>query len=68
MGKHNIIKNLRMYWREMMNNKINGIVMLALGVLLAIIYFAMPTFLMYTYWLAVVILIIYGIYLYQKKG
>jgi hypothetical protein len=57
-----------MYWRETMNNKINGIVMLALGVLLAIIYFAMPTFLMYTYWLAVVILIIYGIYLYQKKG
>jgi len=68
MCEHNIIKNLRIYWREMMNNKLNGIIMLVLGVLLAIIYFAMPTFLMYTYWLAVIILIIYGIYLYQKKG
>jgi len=51
-----------------MNNKINGIVMLVLGVLLAIIYFALPNFLIYTYWLAVILLIIYGIYLYQKRG
>lgn len=51
-----------------MNNKINGIIMLVLGVLLAIVYFALPKFLIYTYWLAVLILIIYGIYLYQKKG
>lgn len=51
-----------------MNNQLNGIVMLVLGVLLAIIYFALPTFLIYTYWVAVLILIVYGIYLYQKKG
>lgn len=51
-----------------MNNKINGIIMLVLAVLLAIVYFALPKFLIYTYWLAVLILIIYGVYLYQKKG
>ncbi|OPX59495.1 MAG: hypothetical protein A4E25_00979 [Methanobacterium sp. PtaB.Bin024] len=51
-----------------MNNQLNGIIMIVLGVLLGIIYYALPTFLVYTYWVAVIILIIYGIYLYQKKG
>lgn len=51
-----------------MDNKMNGIIMIIVGVLLAIIYLALPTFLIYTYWLAIVIFIIYGIYLYQKKN
>lgn len=51
-----------------MNNKTNGILMIILGVILAVIYFALPKFLIYTYWLAVLILLVYGIYLYQKKG
>jgi hypothetical protein len=51
-----------------MNNQINGILMMVLGVILAIIYFALPTFLMYTYWLAVIVIVGYGIYTYQKRG
>ncbi|WP_414468658.1 hypothetical protein [Methanobacterium sp. ACI-7] len=51
-----------------MNNKINGIIMVVLGVILAVLYFALPTFLIYTYWLAVIIFIVYGAYMYQKKG
>jgi len=51
-----------------MDDKISGIIMAVLGVLLAILYFALPTFLIYTYWLAVIILIVYGLYLYQKKN
>ncbi|BDZ70621.1 hypothetical protein [Methanobacterium petrolearium] len=51
-----------------MNNQMNGIIMIVLGILLGIIYFALPTFLIYAYWIAVLILVVYGIYLYQKKG
>ncbi|MCE5214821.1 MAG: hypothetical protein LLF83_08900 [Methanobacterium sp.] len=51
-----------------MDNKMNGIIMIIVGILLAVIYFAIPTFLIYTYWLAIIIFLLYGIYLYQKKG
>lgn len=51
-----------------MNNQINGILMMVLGVILAVIYFALPTFLMYTYWLAVIVIVVYGFYTYQKRG
>lgn len=51
-----------------MNNKINGIVMILFGVVLAVLYFALPTFLIYTYWLAVIVLLGYGAYMYTKKG
>ena len=51
-----------------MTNQINGILMMALGVILAILYFALPTFLLYTYWLAVIIIVGYGFYTYQKRG
>ncbi len=51
-----------------MDNKINGIIMMLLGVILAVLYFALPTLLIYTYWLAVIVLIGYGAYMYQKKS
>jgi hypothetical protein len=51
-----------------LSNQINGILMIVLGVILAILYFALPTFLVYTYWLAVIIILVYGIYTYQKRG
>jgi hypothetical protein len=49
-----------------MNNKNAGILMIVVGVLLAILYFAIPTFLVYTYWLAILIFVLYGLYLFQK--
>ncbi|HML05001.1 MAG TPA: hypothetical protein VK426_04430 [Methanobacterium sp.] len=49
-----------------MDNKINGILMMFVGVILAVLYFALPTFLVYTYWLAVIILILYGFYMFQR--
>jgi hypothetical protein len=51
-----------------LSNQINGILMMVLGVILAILYFALPTFLVYTYWLAVIIIVGYGFYTYQKRG
>jgi hypothetical protein len=51
-----------------LSNQINGILMIVLGVILAILYFALPTFLVYTYWLAVIVILVYGIYTYQKRG
>ncbi len=51
-----------------MSNQINGILMMVLGVILAVLYFALPTFLLYTYWLAVIIIVGYGFYTYQKRG
>jgi hypothetical protein len=51
-----------------MENKISGILMIVLGVILAIVYFLLPTFLIYTYWIAVIALVGYGAYLYTKKG
>jgi len=42
--------------------------MMALGVILAVIYFALPTFLVYAFWIAIIVLILYGVYLFQKKG
>jgi len=51
----------------MMNPKMNGVLMMVLGVLLAIVYFALPTLLIYTYWLAVIALVGYGVYMYTRK-
>lgn len=51
-----------------MNNKINGIIMLVLGVLLAIVFFVAREFLLYTYWIAIIALVGYGAYLFTKKG
>lgn len=50
-----------------MDNKINGIIMMGLGIILAVIYFALPAFIIYTFWLAVIVLIAYGAYMFQKK-
>jgi len=39
-----------------MSNQLNGILMMVLGVILAILYFAL------------IIIIVYGFYTYQKRG
>ncbi|BDZ66756.1 hypothetical protein [Methanobacterium ferruginis] len=50
-----------------MDDKISGIIMAVLGVLLGILYFALPNLLIYAYWAAVIILVVYGLYLYLKN-
>jgi hypothetical protein len=49
-----------------MDDKWSGILMVILGIILAVLWFALPTFLIYTYWLAVIVLIGYGAYLYMR--
>ena len=51
-----------------LSNQINGILLMVLGVILAILYIALPNFIWYTYWLAVIIIVGYGFYTYQKRG
>ena len=51
-----------------MNDKTSGILMIVLGVILAVIYIALPNFLIFAYWVAVIALIGYGAYMYTKKG
>ena len=41
--------------------------MMALGVILAVLYFALPTFLIYIFWLAIIVLILYGAYMFQER-
>jgi hypothetical protein len=48
------------------DNKINGNIMMVLSVILVILYLALPTLLIYTYWLAVIALIGYGSYMFQR--
>lgn len=49
-----------------MNDKTNGIMLMALGVLLGILYIALPTWLLYMYWAAIIIFILYGFYMFRK--
>jgi hypothetical protein len=51
----------------MMGENTNGLMMMILGVVLAVLYLAIPTFLVYVYWIAVIILILYGLYLFRKR-
>lgn len=51
-----------------MSNQINGILLMVLGVILAVLYFALPAFLMYTYWVAIILIIIYGVYTFRKDN
>jgi hypothetical protein len=49
-----------------MNDTTNGIMLMALGILLAILAIALPTWLVYMFWAAVVIFILYGFYMIRK--
>lgn len=49
-----------------MNDTTNGIMLMALGVLLAILALALPTWLWYMFWAAVIIFILYGFYIFRK--
>lgn len=49
-----------------MDEKTNGLMMIVLGVVLAILYFAVPGLLWAFYWIVVAILILYGLILYLR--
>jgi hypothetical protein len=50
-----------------MNDTINGLLMMILGVLLAILYFVLPpAWFVYAYWTAIAIFLIYGFYMFRK--
>jgi len=51
---------------DIMNQKIAGILIMVLAILLVVIYATQPMFLVYTYWIAVIILFIYGLYSYLR--
>jgi hypothetical protein len=46
-----------------MNDKTNGLLLMVLGVLLAILYIALPTWLLYMYWAAILIFLLYLFFL-----
>ncbi|MGC9517937.1 MAG: hypothetical protein ACP5C3_09615 [Methanomicrobiales archaeon] len=49
-----------------MNQKNTGIIVMVLAILLAIIYLAVPALLLYAYWIAVILLFVYGLYSYFR--
>lgn len=49
-----------------MNDKNTGGLLIAFAIVLAILYLAVPTVLIYLYWIAVLIFFVYGVYLFLK--
>lgn len=50
-----------------MNDTMNGLLLMVLGVLLAILYFALPPqWFVYAYWAAIAIFLLYGFYMFRK--
>jgi len=49
-----------------MNEKNTGILMIVVAILLAILYLALPNFILYLYWIMVVVLLVYGVYLFRS--
>jgi|GEM_PF-2698066 hypothetical protein len=52
----------------MLNEKINGILIMILAIVLAIFILAVPDWVYWIYWLAVIIILLYGLYLYFVKS
>ncbi|MGB9201658.1 MAG: hypothetical protein WCB89_09300 [Methanobacterium sp.] len=52
----------------MMNEKTSGLMMVVLAIALAILIIAVPGYIYWIYWIAVAILLIYGLYLFLTKG
>ena len=50
-----------------MNDKTSGLLLMVLGLLLIILYIALPAWLLYIYSAAIAIFLIYGFYMFQKN-
>ncbi|MDP3623248.1 MAG: hypothetical protein Q8R66_04880 [Methanobacteriaceae archaeon] len=51
-----------------MKDTLNGLLLMVLGVLLAILYFALPPqWFVYAYWAAILIFVLYGFYMFRKR-
>ncbi|SCG85831.1 Region of a membrane-bound protein predicted to be embedded in the membrane [Methanobacterium congolense] len=57
---------LKIFGGLAMNEKNTGILMIVVAILLAILYLALPNFILYLYWIMVVILLVYGVYLFRS--
>ena len=51
----------------MMNEKTSGLMMVVLAIALAILIIAVPGYIYWIYWIAVAILLIYGLYLFLTQ-
>lgn len=49
-----------------MKNRSSGLLMIALAIAMAILYFALPNFWFWIYWIVIALLLIYGIWLYMR--
>jgi hypothetical protein len=52
----------------MLNEKLNGILIIILAIVLAIFILTVPDWVYWIYWLVVVIILAYGLYLYFVKS
>lgn len=50
-----------------MKNRSTGLLMIALAIALAILYFAATNLLIWFYWIAILLLLLYGVWLYWKN-
>ncbi len=52
----------------MMSEKNNGLMMVVLAIVLAILILVLPGYIYWIYWIVVAILLVYGLYLYLTKA
>ena len=52
----------------MMSEKTNGLMIVVLAIVLAILILVLPGYIYWIYWIGVAILLVYGLYLYLTKG
>jgi hypothetical protein len=57
---------LKIFGGLAMNEKNTGILMIAVAILLAVVDLALPNLLFYLFWIMVVILLVYGVYLFRS--
>jgi hypothetical protein len=51
---------------EIVNDKNTGMIMIVLAVILAILYLVATSLLVYFYWFSIIVIFIYGLYLFMK--
>ncbi|HOI39140.1 MAG TPA: hypothetical protein PL168_00260 [Methanobacterium sp.] len=52
----------------MLNEKTNGLLIMILAIVLAILIIAVPNWVYWIYWIAVALILAYGLYLYFVKS
>jgi hypothetical protein len=57
---------LKIFGGLAMNEKNTGILMIVVAILLAVVDLALPNLLFYLFWIMVVILLVYGVYLFRS--